>query len=248
MERSRWDISDVTILVVCTPDVLKKKSGSEIRPRGCVILCVTILYRNIMTVWNKYWCTNGHYIWGQSGIRYGWWYTWYGKLQRYIARTPRKHTNYSSCCCDHMNSWLQCSPCSQDRLQQLWSGRLPQEENKIKTEDDKTHQLKQIVYLTAANGRWFPPSRYTGMNRSAELIAIHVSWLLVDLLAKRVFSWWMSWRSKEADWRIPTWNSELDWRIPTWNKWAKWQKSPFVKQVSWWIPIHWYWRFRANTP
>ena len=135
MERSRWDISDVTILVVCTPDVLKKKSGSEIRPRGCVILSVTILYRNIMTVWNKYWCTNGHYIWGQSGIRYGWWYTWYGKLQRYIARTPRKHTNYSSCCCDHMNSWLQCSPCSQDRLQQLWSGRLPQEEKQIKTED-----------------------------------------------------------------------------------------------------------------
>ena len=37
------------------------------------------------------------------------------------------------CCCSHINSWLQCSPWSQDRLQQLWSGRLPQEENKSYT-------------------------------------------------------------------------------------------------------------------
>ena len=34
------------------------------------------------------------------------------------------------CCCSHINSSLQCSPWSQHRLQQRWSGKLPQEENK----------------------------------------------------------------------------------------------------------------------
>ena len=36
------------------------------------------------------------------------------------------------CCCSRINSSLQCSPWSQDRLQQLWSGKLPQEEKQNK--------------------------------------------------------------------------------------------------------------------
>ena len=46
-----------------------------------------------------------------------------------------------------INSSLQCSPWSQDRLQQLWRGRLPQEENKKKQ--------KIIHTITETNRTWY---------------------------------------------------------------------------------------------